>query len=254
MKHCVLQMFLLIIAIVAAPSLAAQPSQDPLKQIGSNNKKGNKNPSYNSGKKNGRTGTTSDKKPKISNAQKAKNLYKKGMDCYNSRKFEEAVNYYKQAANLGYVEAQYKLGYCYYDGIGVEPDHTEAVTWYRKAAEQGYICAQEDLGLCYYKGIGVTQNYELAAKWLYKVAEQGNTSVGDELGYCYYYTKNYAEAAKWFKKMEDGNAEIQYLLGVLYFKGYDVEKNYTEAEKWLKKAAEQGYRDAEVLLQKLTNK
>jgi TPR repeat protein len=39
--------------------------------------------------------------------------------------------------------AQYNLGHCYAEGLGVEQDYTQAVHWYRKAAEQGDTDAQE---------------------------------------------------------------------------------------------------------------
>lgn len=46
-------------------------------------------------------------------------------------------------------------------------------------------------------------------------------------------------------KAEQGNAEAQYNLGVLYYYGEEVEKNLSEAVKWYRKAAEQGYARAQ---------
>eukprot|EP01047_Picozoa_sp_COSAG01_P092973 COSAG01_NODE_24212_length_786_cov_1.713246_1_plen_75_part_01 len=44
-----------------------------------------------------------------------------------------------KAAEQGHKEAQYSLGNCYRNDIGVEQDDAEeAVKWYRKAADQGY--------------------------------------------------------------------------------------------------------------------
>ena len=48
---------------------------------------------------------------------------------------KESVKLYRQAAEQGVAEAQYKLGYCYAEGEGVEQDKKEAVKWFRKAAE-----------------------------------------------------------------------------------------------------------------------
>lgn len=42
--------------------------------------------------------------------------------------------------------AQYNLGVCYDRGNGVTKNAEEAVKWYRKAAEQGYAKAQDSLG------------------------------------------------------------------------------------------------------------
>ena len=49
----------------------------------------------------------------------------------------EATKWYRLAAEQGLAEAQYNLGHCYYNGIGVEQDYSEAAKWYRLAAEQG---------------------------------------------------------------------------------------------------------------------
>ena len=59
--------------------------------------------------------------------------------------YEEAVKWYRKAAEQGYASAQYNLGVCYYNGKGVEQDYEEVVKWYRKAAEQGHPRAQYHL-------------------------------------------------------------------------------------------------------------
>ena len=53
-------------------------------------------------------------------------------------------------------------------------DYEEAVKWYRKAAEQNYADAQVNLGVCYMEGQGVGKDYVEAVKWYRKAAEQGN--------------------------------------------------------------------------------
>ena len=40
-------------------------------------------------------------------------------------------------AMSGFPDKQFKLGWMYANGEGVEKDYKEAVKWYRKAAEQG---------------------------------------------------------------------------------------------------------------------
>jgi TPR repeat protein len=57
------------------------------------------------------------------------------------------------------------LGFCYNRGEGVAKDMEEAVKWYRKAAEQTYAPAQFNLGLCYSTGQGVAKDYVEAYKW-----------------------------------------------------------------------------------------
>ena len=58
---------------------------------------------------------------------------------------EEAMKWYRKAAEQGNAEAQYRLGRFYERGWGVVKDEAEAMKWYRKAAEQGYQYAIEHL-------------------------------------------------------------------------------------------------------------
>lgn len=51
----------------------------------------------------------------------------------------------KQLAEQGYRNAQYILGAMYYYGDCVEKSDDEAVRWYKKAAEQGHYYAQLNL-------------------------------------------------------------------------------------------------------------
>ena len=63
------------------------------------------------------------------------------------------------------------VGYYYYEGIEVAQDDEEAVKWYRMAAEQGFSQAQTALGDCYKNGIGVSQSDKEAEKW-YQLAQE----------------------------------------------------------------------------------
>ncbi len=157
-----------------------------------------------------------------------------------------------QDAEGGSAEAQFKLGTCY-DGIlsaGVPKDHEEAVRWYRKAAEQGHAKAQYSLGDRYYWGVGVPKDYAEAARWYRKAAEQGVAGAQYNLG-CGYYngegvTKDHAEAVRWYRKAaEQGVAEAQYCLGNGYYNGEGVQKDHAEAVRWWSKAAEQGQVNAQ---------
>ena len=65
---------------------------------------------------------------------------------------------------------QFQLGYAYWIGRGVAPDDEEAVMWYRRAAEQGHADTRWNLGYFTYRvGRRVTQDEGEAARW-YRVA------------------------------------------------------------------------------------
>jgi hypothetical protein len=53
----------------------------------------------------------------------------------------------------------------YAHGQGLPQDYNEAVLWYRKAAERGYPVAQNNLGVLYANGQGVPQDYVQAHMW-----------------------------------------------------------------------------------------
>ena len=56
---------------------------------------------------------------------------------------------------------------------GVLENHQEAVKWYRMAAEQGHATAQFTLGDMYVKGEGVLEDYVQAYAWFILAATQG---------------------------------------------------------------------------------
>ena len=162
------------------------------------------------------------------------------------KNIEKNVNALKILAVGGDAVAQFNLGVCYSNGLGVAQNYAEAVKWYRKAAVQGQAQAQNNLGVCYKNGQGVAQNYAEAVKWYRKSAEQGYAGAQFNLGLCYHngqgVAQNYAEAVEWYKKAaEQGHAIAQNNLGLCYENGQGVAKNQLQAMKWYTQAAEQGY-------------
>lgn len=143
-------------------------------------------------------------------------LYENGLNGIAENK-NIAQTYYKKSfpaikeyAEKGDVLSQYRLGFCYFYGCGVEKDEDKATRWFRKAAEQDCAFAQTGLGNCYSEGVGVLPDKAEAVKW-------------------------------WRKAANQGDSQAQCLLGTSYLDGYGVEQDYNEAVKWLRKSAEQGY-------------
>ena len=67
------------------------------------------------------------------------------------------------------------LGVMYDNGKGVPQDYQEAVRWYRLAAEQGDDYAQSNLGVMYATGKGVPQDYVQAHTWINLAASRTTT-------------------------------------------------------------------------------
>ena len=87
----------------------------------------------------------------------------------------------RSSAEQGTAIAQYRLGFLYNNGDGVEQSHTEAVKWFRLAAEKGLHNAQNDLGVCYAKGLGVEKSMDEAVKWWTLAADKGSEKAKENL-------------------------------------------------------------------------
>lgn len=76
-----------------------------------------------------------------------------------------------QAAEEGSAEDQVLLGTYYKKGeFGLTQDFDEAVRWFKKAAEQGDAYALFDLAMCYADGLGVKKNWEQAKHYFTEAA------------------------------------------------------------------------------------
>lgn len=160
----------------------------------------------------------------------------------------------REEAEVGFIEAQFKLGDIYERGIGVRKNYAEAVKWYRKAAEQGHSEAQYKLGVEFTNGI----DYSEQLVWLRKAAEQGYSEAQFKLslslereelvkrasrGADMFASKYYTEVVKWLRKAaEQGHAKAQYELGSRYMNGSRVYQDKTEAKKWFREACDNGFK------------
>ena len=173
-------------------------------------------------------------------------------------------------------QGQYEMGDNYFYGRdGVNRDNQQAVVWYRRAAEQGYAEAQFTLGQFYEKGWGVSQDPAQAKKWYSDAARQGSeaadaalkrlaantattstteTTPGepippegqDAMGVKHQDVREGVnpgnqEAMHWYREAaERGYAEAQFPLGQLYEYGWVVSQDAAQARRWYSGAAGQG--------------
>jgi len=85
----------------------------------------------------------------------ARLIYQLGRAYAKYNDFRSAFIQYQNAADQGYVLAEYNLGVLYEKGWGVGKDEGRAVAWYRRAAEQGFVLAQFNLRNMLRNGQGV---------------------------------------------------------------------------------------------------
>ncbi len=83
------------------------------------------------------------------------------------------VDRLRAAARKGDPDAQNKLGYEYFYGVGRRLDYTVAAYWYRQAAKQGNPAALLNLAICYDRGFGVKKSPYLAFQNYRQAADKG---------------------------------------------------------------------------------
>ncbi|RFB81417.1 tetratricopeptide repeat protein [Methylovirgula sp. 4M-Z18] len=101
----------------------------------------------------------------------------------------KAVEWFlKAAADPKQVEARWWLGVAYHDGTGVQIDQTQAMNWFRQAAELGDVRAAAQLGIGYFEGKPpYTADNAQAFKWLKFAANSPKESVAQrDLGLMYF--------------------------------------------------------------------
>ena len=171
---------------------------------------------------------------------------KAGVAAYERKDYKTALNQLRLPAKQGDAEAQYHLGRMYGFGYGVVQDYVEAAKWYRKAAQQNHLRAMLALHLLY--------NVDKVYKEFHKAAEQGNAEAQFHLGVMYDdgygVVQDDVAAVKWFTKAAQQNhARAQYNLGLMYANlAAGVVQNYVAAVKWFTKAAQQNHASAQVHL------
>ncbi|KAL0213973.1 hypothetical protein P9112_006157 [Eukaryota sp. TZLM1-RC] len=175
-----------------------------------------------------------------------KQMFEKGWQFYNDKHYQEAVFWWRRAADAGHVLGIHGLGYCYTQGLGVEKDYQQAFYWFNKAAEAGFSVAMRNLGVCYRDGLGVEQDHQQAFHWFNKAAEAGNSRTMFNLGCCYRdgqgIDQDHQQAFYWFKKGADaGHAGAMVCLGQCYLNGRGVERDCSQAVFYYQKAAKLGH-------------
>ena len=162
--------------------------------------------------------------------------------------YQEAAELFRKSAEQGNVKSQTELGICYRDGQGVEQNYEKAIEWFNRAEKQGYSEAQNCLGLCYMKGYGVEQDSEKAIEWFKKAVEQGNANAQYNLGCCLKDTYDYKAIFKlWRDAAKQENPSAVNILGYCY-DGIEIAEDKAETFSWWKKAAEEGYTEAQFVI------
>lgn len=117
-------------------------------------------------------------------------LFDLGMQYYEGwggspKNYDKAVLWFRRAAEAGHMLAQFNLGVCYDEGIGVALDQRQSLAWFLRAAEAGYAEAQSAVGRHYFNGEGVRQDKQRALMWYRRAADAGHVRALLKLAVCY---------------------------------------------------------------------
>ena len=193
-------------------------------------------------------------------------------------KAQDFINLVNQHINkvveMEKAQAQYLLGLMYYKGKEVEKNSQLALMWLEQLEELEVIEAQnlieeikreyeqlslDDLlirakigeaqaqyllGLKYYQGEEVEKKVNTALECFYQAAVQGVVEAQNLIS-------KIQEKTKLLKKAKKGDAQAQYSLGLMYYKGEEVEKSLQTALEWVKEAASQGLPEAQNLIEEI---
>lgn len=185
-------------------------------------------------------------------------LYKLGVhtdppmpDCFR------AAEYFRRAAdNKHYAPAAYELGMLYYNPpMGdFEKNFEQAVKYFKIAADSGIAEAQYKLGWMYRFGLGCKKNIPKSVYYEELAANQGHIGGYGQLIFLYQEeeVRNYHKAFQNAKLAADaGYAHGAFYLANFYLIGRGCEANLREAEKYYMFALEHGVYEAELMLRKV---
>lgn len=156
----------------------------------------------------------------------------------------------------GDKEEIFRVGFDYWNGIGLQADRIEAVRWFARAARLGHAEARSHLIAAAETGHPAHQNnlgllyeeegaFQEAFAWYRRAAEKGDAQAQTNLGRLYFrgagVERDYAAAAQWFgRAAEQGGAAARYYLGLAAEKGLGRERDLQQAAAWYRRAAEGG--------------
>ncbi len=167
--------------------------------------------------------------------------------------FEEATK--RLAKNKTDAHAMTLIAELYRDGHGVKRSFEQAVRWYKLAAERGDRNALFALGSAALKGEGMARDEAAARAWFEQAAAKGHATAHYNLGVMALDSdiQDFRSALDHFRQAaEGGNADAAYSLAVLYKEGKGTPRDLAQAVRWMTRAADENITAAIVELAIMT--
>lgn len=117
--------------------------------------------------------------------REAETLYDQAMDARLKGKYQQAIQGFQKAIDLGQLDALNELGYLY-ETVEEFRDYEQSFHWYGKSAGKDQPYGMYNLALAYLYGHGTDVNTAKALEWFEKSAEKQHASAFRQLGEYYY--------------------------------------------------------------------
>ena len=158
----------------------------------------------------------------------AKKIYKSALIDFEKGNYQNAIKNFEYAASKKITDAKYKLGYCYFYGLGIKHDIQKTIFYLQEFAQSGNIEAQYILGLCHINN----NNIDDAKIYFQRAAAQKHPESQFVLGLIYFEKeKNFTEAAYWFQKASEQGCEKSLFFLNKFFKfGFAIMQNSSKAK------------------------
>ena len=175
-----------------------------------------------------------------------------GYSYYNGQNglpvdYEKSRMWYEQASKLGHANAMFNLGWRLWLGEGGEVDRKRAIELWRRSADKGYLESLNALGRAYQDD--EFRDYDKALQCLRESADKGLIWSMNDLGNIYQegvvVEQDSRIAYGWYlKSAMAGDAAAQWAVAHMNEMGEGVPVNLEESEKWYLLASEQGHADS----------
>ena len=153
-----------------------------------------------------------------------------------------AIRHFKLAAEHGFLPAQQIMGRY---ALLEEKNPEQALYWFKKAAEEDDLQAQMYCAAAYQFGVGVKQNSDIAKRYYIAAAKNGDSIAQYTVAQSFlesHQSANKALSLIWLNKsVAQSNPEAQVMLGELYATGRYVDKDLNKARELVGLAVAQGY-------------
>ncbi len=183
--------------------------------------------------------------------------FDEGVAAYRQEDYATALRLWRPLAEQGHAVAQYHIGFMYERGLGVAQSYADAEKWYRKVVGQSDDAVRSAHWSSSSDGRGMSRDQAKETRWWRRLAEQESHLSKEDFGAASEVSKepaareraepvvNAADDPKHcLEAAERGDANCQYLVGLMYYEGVGALQDFIKAHMWLNLSASRGDRRA----------